>query len=69
MVEECYYYNLLMIFFLGGGREDEDKTRQENSQTWFSFKIAFFGHILEKINTFIFWCMVIPLGPHLVYTQ
>ena len=53
-----------------GGTQDEDNTREENDQIWdfLPFKSAHFGHILKKISTFIFWCMVIPLGPLSVYT-
>jgi hypothetical protein len=31
-------------------------------------KIGLFKHILSKTNTFPFWCMVIVLGAHSVYT-
>ena len=60
-------------WILLGEREDEDKRRQENDETLppffsFLFKAAFLGHILKRINTFIFWCTVNPLGPRLVYT-
>jgi hypothetical protein len=50
-------------------KEDEDKTRQDNGQNWFLFlsKMPFWG-IYYKISTFCIWCMVIPIGPHLVYT-
>ena len=55
-----------------GGRENENKRRQKNGQTWlffsFSFQNCLFWAYMKKINTFTFWCMVIPLGPHLVYT-
>jgi hypothetical protein len=30
-------------------------------------KTALFGHILKKINTSTFWCMVNSLGPHSVF--
>ena len=35
---------------------------------YFIFKIALFGHMLKKISTFTFWCMVMLLGSHSVYT-
>jgi len=35
---------------------------------YFYLRIAILEHMLKKINTFIFWCMVIPLGSRLVYT-
>ena len=48
------------------------KTREWSNLSFFlfffPFKSALFGHVLNKISTFIFWCMVIPLGPRLVYT-
>ena len=33
----------------------------------FLFKTALFEHVLKKINTFTFWCMVIFLG-HIRFT-
>ena len=63
MVEK-YYYN---DFFWGGG--EKMKTREDKRMVKLGFfKIALFGHILQKFSTFIYWCMVIPLGPHSVYT-
>ena len=46
------------------------KTREDKRMVIleFLFKTALFGHMFKKINTFTFWCMVIPLGLHLVYT-
>jgi hypothetical protein len=47
------------------------KTMEDNIMVKFElfFKIALFGHMLKKkISAFTFWCMVIPLGPHLVHT-
>ena len=50
-------------------RQIKPKRIQENDQTFsFLFKNAFFGLILKKTSTFIFWCMIILLGPHSVYT-
>ena len=50
------------------GREDEEKMREKNGQILIFSQILLFGHILKKINTFTFWCMIISLGPHSVYT-
>jgi hypothetical protein len=50
-----------------GGREDENK-RMVKIDYIFSFEIGLLGHMFKKINTFIVWCMVIPLDPHSVYT-
>ena len=47
------------------------KTRENKRMVkldFFFFKIVVLGHMLKKIITYIFWCMVIPLGPHSVYT-
>ena len=44
-----------MNFF--GGSEDEDKRRQENGQTRISQNCHFWKYI-NKIITFIFWCMM-----------
>ena len=58
--------NVIIHFwwFFFGWREDEDKKRQENGQTWYFSKTAFFEQILKKVSTFTFWCMVMLLGPH-----
>jgi hypothetical protein len=56
-----------MKLFLEGN--DEDMGRHENNQTsnfsflFFSFQNHLFGAYIEKISTFIFGCMVIPLNP------
>ena len=57
--ERCYFND----FFWKRG--DEDKRRQENGETLFIYcsKFPFWGIYFKKINTFTFWCMVIPLGP------
>ena len=34
----------------------------------FLFKTAFFGHTLKIIQQIHFWCTIVPLGPHSVYT-
>ena len=63
---EKYCYNKFLMRFFGGEekmkREDKGMVKLEFSQT------TLFGHILKKISTFTFQYMVIPLGPHLVYT-
>ena len=48
-----------------GGREDEDKRMVKLE----FLKSAPFKNILKKISTFTFWCMIICLGPHSVYTK
>ena len=58
---------IIVIFNFFGGIE-------ENGQNWI-FLLLFFslqnclflGQIFKTINTFMFWCMVDPLGPHLIY--
>ena len=63
----CYHNTIIMIFW--GGRENEDKRRQNNGETWKKFLSSYpFWTYVKKINTFTFWCMVIPLGPRSVYT-
>ena len=70
MAKKCCHNKILMRLLLRKRR-----WRQENTREWSnlnvsspSFKSALFRHILKHISAFIFWCMVIPLGPHLVYT-
>ena len=60
--------NLSWNLFEGKGRWS--KRRQENGQIRFFFfsKLVFLDTYLKKTSTFTFWCMVIPLGPHSVYT-
>ena len=55
------------------GRKDEDRRRQENVKLEFLLlKTAFLKYMSaytsEKISSFTFWCFVIPLGSHSVYT-
>ena len=57
----------LFIYFFWG-REDEDKRRQGSGQISFVFQNYFFGHISKRSVHSLFGCMVIHLGPHLVYT-
>jgi hypothetical protein len=70
MTNKCRYNEILMNIFFG--REDRDKRRQNNGQTSFCFlsqnETNLFGAYIKKINTFVFWCMAISLGPHLVET-
>ena len=65
-IAENYCYNIfLWMFFLGKRREDPKKWSNLN----FSQNCPFWAYIIrKKISTFSFWCMVIPLGPHSVYT-
>ena len=53
-----------------GGKEDEDKSREMNGRTWifFSSQNCFFLIYFQQFTTFTYWCMVIPLYPHSVYT-
>ena len=48
------------------------KWRQEKTREWSNFnflsKLSYLGIYYKKICTFIFSCMLVPLGPHLVYT-
>ena len=59
---------MFFLFFFGG--EEELKTREDKriAKLELFFKTALSGHILKKVNAFTFWCMVIPLDSHLVYT-
>ena len=45
----------------------EDKRMIKKIYFFFFPKLPFWTYV-RKISTFIFWCMVIPLGPHSVYT-
>ena len=65
MAEKYCYDKYPMMFFWG--REDEEKTRQKNGQTSILQNRSFWTYIKIKC-IFTFWCMVIPLGPHLIYT-
>ena len=55
---------------------DDVYIRKEKTREWsnlisflfFSFQNYHLGKYIKKFNTFTFWCMVIPLGPHSVYT-
>jgi hypothetical protein len=49
-------------------REDEEERRQENGQARFVFQDCPYWAYIKKINTFTFWCMVIPHVPLSVYT-
>ena len=62
--KKCCYYIFLMKSLFG-----RRKWRQENGQTWiFPWNCPFWTYIKKNISTFTFWCMVIPLGSHLIYT-
>ena len=67
MTEKSCYINFFMKCFF---REEKMKTR-----AWSNLILIFlpsqnciFGAYIKTISTFTFWCMVIPLGPHLVHT-
>ena len=61
MTKNCCYVKMLMNFSF---EEEKIKTREDKRMA----VLEFFGHVLKKISTFTFWCMVIPLGPHSIYT-
>ena len=66
MVEKCCYDLFSKKIILG---EEKLKTREDKRMIkldffYFFFKTILFGHVLRKIITFTFWCMVIPLGSH-----
>lgn len=48
----------------------QEKTSEANRMVKldFAFQNCHFCAYIEKINTFIFWSMIIPLGPHSFYT-
>jgi hypothetical protein len=56
MAERCCYNKILMKVSSG---EEKMKTREDKRMVkldfLFSFKIEFFGHLLKKISTFIFF--------------
>ena len=49
-------------------RENKRMVKLDGFLFIFPQNYPFWTCILEKISTFIFWCMIIPLGPRLVYT-
>ena len=64
IVENCCKKNL-MIFFV----QERMKTREDKRMVkleFIFFKITLFGHITKKTSHSFLWCMVIPLGPHLL---
>ena len=66
MAKKCCFNKIWMNFFRG----EKTKTREDKRMVKLDYlflKNSFCGHILKN-NTFFFWCMVIPLRPHLVYT-
>ena len=65
MVEK-YFYNNIFNELSFWGREDEDNSMVKLD--FFSLSKMNFWAIMKRISTFIFWCMVIPLGPHSNYT-
>ena len=51
--------------------KSEMEWRQDKRKEWSnlnSFQNYPFWAYIKEIITFIFWCMVIPLGPQLIYT-
>ena len=49
--------------------KEKMKTREDKRLVQKKKKKNLFGHILKiKFNTSTFWCIIIPLGPHSVYT-
>ena len=67
MTKKCnysdyYYYIIIILFYLEGG--DKMMTRE-----WSNLIMVFENCPSQAyINTFIFWCRVIPLGPQSIYT-
>ena len=72
MTKRCCYNRFFNEVFLWGKRRwGQEKTREWLDLIFsfsFSPKTTFLGAYIKKFSTFTFWCMVIPLGPHLVYT-
>ena len=68
MVEKYYYNDFLMLFW----REEKMKiiredTRMDKLECFQNY--PFWTYIRrKKINTFTFWCKLIPLDPHWIYT-
>ena len=51
-------------------REEKTKTREDKRMVKLVFvQNCLFWTYIEKVNTFIFWCTIVPLDPHLIYTQ
>ena len=67
MAEKCrfifhfLFFWLLNIFIVM--RKEGEKINMKKI-----LKISLFGHVLKKVSTSTFWCMVTTLGPCLVYT-
>ncbi len=64
---------MLMKLFKG---KEKMKTTKDNKMVKLDFILFFsifqnylFWAYIRKNGTFSFWCMVIPLGPYLVYTN
>ena len=49
-------------------RVDKRMVKIDSLFNSFFSKTALSSQKSKETNTFTFWCMVIPLGPHLVYT-
>ena len=56
--------NVVIIFF----GEETMTTREWSNLILFSFKIMPLLDIYSKNNIVTFWCMLILLGPHSIYT-
>ena len=69
MAKKCWYNHFFGWNLFWG--EEKMKTREDKRMVKLDFfsQNCLFGAYIKNINTFTFWCMVIPLGPHLVYTQ
>ena len=58
------WHKQTIIDFFG---EEKMKTWEDNRMVKLDFissQNCIFGAYVNKINTFVFWCMVIILGPH-----
>ena len=69
MAKKCCYNKKNYKFFFWQ-REDEDKSmvkRMVKFELFFIPKLSFWAYIYIYINTFTFWCMVIPMV-HIQFT-
>ena len=70
MAKKCCYNKISMKVSF---EKEKMKTREDKQMVklnFFSFQNWLFGaYIIKKISTIIFWCTVIPRGPHLVFTE
>ena len=67
MAKKCCHSNSLIETFFG---KEKTKTTEDKRmiKLEFFFKTVLFWAYVNKPITFTFWCTIISLGPHLVYT-